>query len=180
MQLSSPHWEADIPVRARSENAKRLTPAVIRYILPALLALAVPAAALDLDRETEKRLFPNFSTAGQMRQVVKFEVIVSRCPEVKRGPNANQPWQSLMRTYSVTPPDVPGLRAYLRDEVARINADRREDASFMPISGWCDGARKLYGIGGIGGVADGIVNRDGTPARPKCYHDGSCLVSNYY
>ena len=80
---------------------------MIQYVLPALLALSVSAAALDLDHETEKRLFPKFGNASDMRQVIKFEVIVSQCPEVKRGPNAGMLFRLMLTGRSVTPPYVP-------------------------------------------------------------------------
>ncbi|KQP32809.1 hypothetical protein [Methylobacterium sp. Leaf100] len=115
---------------------------MIRYVLPALLALAVPAAALNLDRETEKHLFATLSNKLDMNEVVSFEVVVSLCAEVKRTSKADTGFRMILIGYRVTPPDVLGLRAYLRDEVARVNADPREDARYKPIASWCDGARK--------------------------------------
>jgi len=146
----------------------------MRYILPVLLAVAVPAAAWDLDCETEKRLFPQVGSTSDMRQVMEFAVIVALCSEVKRGPNAGWPFKALRVCNGYTPPDVPGLRAYVRYETARVVGDPRESKKLMPIQGWCDGARRLYGINSIGGIVDGIVNRDGTSAYSECHFQRNC------
>ena len=146
----------------------------MRYILPVLLAVAVPAAARDLDCETEKRLFPQVGSTSDMRQVIEFAVIVALCSEVKRGPNAGWPFKALLVGYGYTPPDVPGLRTYVRYETARVVGDPRESKKLMPIQGWCDGARRLYGINSIGGIVDGIVDRDGTSAYSECHFQRNC------
>jgi len=146
----------------------------MRYILPVLLAVAVPAAAWDLDCETEKRLFPQVGSTSDMRQVMEFAVIVALCSEVKRGPNAGWPFKALLVGYGYTPPDVPGLRTYVRYETAWVVGDPRESKKLTPIQGWCDGARRLDGINSIGGIVDGIVNRDGTSAYSECHFQRNC------
>lgn len=63
------------------------------------------------------------------------------------------------------------MRAYLRERIVQ-ETRAAGDRAFGGTT-FCDRARKLYGE--FGDNRPGyIVNRDGSDALPKCWHNGGC------
>lgn len=147
----------------------------MKSFLPALLLLATPACAADeADRYV---LFPSAIHEANLRDLVRFEVYLAQCPAIKRTPKASKFWARVRDEPRSRPVDEGALKDFVRYEIHRVMTTKL--ASISQVKGWCDGARLDYGIGGSKGNGT-IANRDGTEARPKCYHEGTCLTSYGY
>lgn len=143
---------------------------MLRFLLPALLVAATPAAAFDPYN------LPN-RTSQMIRRLVEFTVILDRCPQAVPTKNARLFWKDVRGEYRHVPDrlaaDEPKLKAHIRSEIAKA---RREPVVGGPAL-WCERAKRYYGPHGVYRT-NGIAMRDGSDTTPKCVLDGSCSAAD--
>ena len=119
------------------------------------------------------KTFPLLHMQSAARQVAEFQAAFTLCPLARPGPNAKAMWRSVLGSYQHSEPDVPAIKAYIKDEVRAILARPR----IGTVAYRCEQAKNLYGASGVK-VNNGLVMKDGSSNERACVGAGTCRTAD--